>query len=264
MKSLFHLFLTVLSFASLQTIAPISASASDGILELNAACVVAGCFPGDTPSLPIQITSSGSYQLTSNLRTSSADQTIIVISSDNVTLDLGGFTIDGPNFCLNPRTSPCTRSGNGIGIEVTPGSEHITIRNGHINGTGASGIQFTGGPSLIHDLTVEHAGGDCIQVGFGAHVHGNSVRRCDGNGIRSSTYGNIHHNLANATSSSGFRSSGGGSLFADNVAYDNGDHGLDLTTSDGYRSNVLRANDNEEVSGGGNLGSNLCDFALCP
>ncbi len=70
-------------------------------------------------SLPYTITSSGSYYLTGNL--SSANHGII-IKSDDVTIDLMGYTLDG-NF-----------DGNGIWIDSNTvyGYERIVIQNGII------------------------------------------------------------------------------------------------------------------------------------
>ena len=43
-------------------------AAGEGALEINHACASGpGCFPGDTPNYPVEITQPGSYLVTSNL-----------------------------------------------------------------------------------------------------------------------------------------------------------------------------------------------------
>src|SRR5437764_5454572 len=57
------------------------------------------------------ITQPGSYKLSGNLQAKDTNTTPIVVTADNVTLDLNGFTISGTNVCTLPsRNSPvvCT------------------------------------------------------------------------------------------------------------------------------------------------------------
>ena len=70
-----------------------TALAADGVVEINQACALAGCFAGDAAGFPVSITSSGSYVLTSDLAPGATDA--ISIPADDVTVDLNGFTIAG-------------------------------------------------------------------------------------------------------------------------------------------------------------------------
>jgi len=54
---------------------------------------------GQAKTLPIVISKSGSYKLRSNIVVPDANTTAIEIRADNVTLDLGGFSILGPTSC---------------------------------------------------------------------------------------------------------------------------------------------------------------------
>src|SRR4051812_6036205 len=66
----------------------------------------------DTPGFPVTISAPGSYRLSSNLVVPDAATTAIQITADNVSLDLGGFSIIGPNTCT-PSPVHCTFSGGG-------------------------------------------------------------------------------------------------------------------------------------------------------
>lgn len=262
MKACSHITLLTLSM-----LLPSLAHADEGILEINAACANGdGCFSGDNAGLPVEINASGSYRLTSNLLTEDPDQTVIRIDADRITLDLNGFSIDGPNFCLDPISDPCSDSGVGIGIHATSTSSYVTIRNGHIAGTGNDGVRLRAGPGKVHDLTVEHSGEDGIQAGFAVNIHDNNVRRNKVHGINLTSSGNIRNNTATKNGQAGIQAEGSGdfvkAVISDNLATENGSEGLVLDPSVGYRSNVMRLNNggdtNPQVSGGIEIGPNVC------
>jgi len=62
--------------------------------------------PGDTPGLPLTISVAGSYRLTNNLVQPDAATKVLLVTANNVTIDLGGFEISGPFTC--PGTPPAT------------------------------------------------------------------------------------------------------------------------------------------------------------
>ena len=67
-----------------------SAFASDGVLEINQACVVqTGCFAGNIPGFPVTITVAESYRITGNLVNLTQSVNTIEIRSSLTTLDLG-------------------------------------------------------------------------------------------------------------------------------------------------------------------------------
>ncbi|MEK7952898.1 right-handed parallel beta-helix repeat-containing protein [Luteolibacter soli] len=82
-------------------------------------------------SLPITISAPGSYYFTKNLQHTGAGHAI-TITSNNVTLDLGGFTLSS------------TAAVSGRGIVVNGGLNNITIRNGNITGT--TTVSISGAP----------------------------------------------------------------------------------------------------------------------
>lgn len=127
--------------------------ADDGVFAINDVCAAFGCFPGDVAGYPVTITSSGSYQLTSNIDTVSTTVDVIQINSNNVTLDLNGFSIRGPRVCVGTNTTlVCSDGGmtaNGIS---SVGRFNIAIKNGMVKGYD-SGVALT---STGRNLTVSH------------------------------------------------------------------------------------------------------------
>lgn len=126
--------------------------ASDGRYEISEHCAVLGCFPGDSPGLPVTITQPGSYVLTSNLTTSDVDQTLIQISTHNVSVDLNGFSLVGPVSCTGS-PNECSASGSGNGITLSACSSQpcrgLHIRNGTIRGMGRSALGLYYGKGVI-------------------------------------------------------------------------------------------------------------------
>lgn len=138
---------------------PFPAPASDGVLEINQACATGpGCFEGDTGGLPVKISAAGSYRLTSDLSVATTlDPAVILISASDVSLDLGGFAIQGPNVCTGVPPS-CLFSTGVIGIRAEAGTFGTEIANGRVTGMGQQGILLGGAYSVIRDVTVAHNG----------------------------------------------------------------------------------------------------------
>lgn len=122
-------------------------------------------------SLPYTISTPGSYYVTSNLSTG-VNQNGIIVSADNVTIDLKGFTLIG---------------GGGISGEAiwTPAAQvNIVVRNGSLRSWPGSGVNFYDGNSS--QTIVENV--QSISNGFtGIAVrNGGRVIDCNtiGNGLR--------------------------------------------------------------------------------
>jgi hypothetical protein len=127
---------------------------SDGVLEINQACAVqTGCFAGDTPGFPVTISATNSYKLTSNL-TIAANVGAIAIDAVNVTLDLGGFSINGPNSCSGYPANSCTFPFGARGILATSTSYHAYVFNGVIQGVTGTGVELNGASSTVENLRV--------------------------------------------------------------------------------------------------------------
>ncbi len=119
--------------------------------------------PGDANSL-FRITQRGSYYLTGDI-TGVPGKFAITIASDNVTLDLGGFTLSG--------------GAMGVYVDAPPGAyrSNVTVRNGSITGCTSGGLnaKATDG-GVLADLTVQSCPGGGMSIGpFGR------MERCTAN-----------------------------------------------------------------------------------
>jgi hypothetical protein len=192
------------------------AFATDGVLEINQTCAVqTGCFEGDTAAYPVTITQPGSYRLTGSLSVSS-NQHGVVVSADDVTLDLGGFSIVSGGGTL-------LRSGVGVGD-----SQRVEIQNGSIRGFTQHGVDASG-VSVATRLVGLRATGNS-SLGFSLVGSASLVDQC----------------IATNNGSDGIRV-GPGSLVVDSVARENGGFGLRISGA-GYRSNVFTENNNGNLN----------------
>ncbi|MEY4916965.1 MAG: hypothetical protein RL616_878 [Verrucomicrobiota bacterium] len=139
-------------------------------------------------SAPFTISQPGSYYLTANVSVTTGHA--IIISTNNVTLDLCGFTISSTASSAN---------GYGVALTVPGGNLDVTICNGHIkggttnNGSGvfsgpgfSSGIDLPGGFTQncrVKDVSVS----GCLTYGiFLGTGDSSSVESCS---VRSTGYG---------------------------------------------------------------------------
>lgn len=260
-----------------------AALAADGALEIHQACVADGCFPGDGPGFPVEITEEGSYVLTSNLQVPDEHTTAIDSLVTSVHLDLGGFVISGVTQCV---AGTCAPIGNGTGVAIIG-----TVRNGTVRGMGRTGINASEG--LIEDVVSARNGLHGIVIGngvvrdsvaFGNHGAGilsessevvDCVARDNGATGINAFSGLIRSSVVR---SNGLRLDSAGVVVTvgtaeGNLIYSNRGPGLDLFAgSAAYGNNQLWNNnqaigpmvDNQVVGGGVQLGPNLCQGAPCP
>jgi hypothetical protein len=186
---------------------PGSAWAVDGVVDINQARALAGgVSPGDAAGFPVTISQAGSYRLTGNLTVPDADTTAISITADNVSVDLNGFTIQGPVACIGQPVTSCSPGGSGIGIDGG-GHSALTVRNGVIRGMGGAGAVLAVA-SRFENVTAESNGSHGISgVPSGSPgpkattVIGCIASRNGGVGI--SVTGGVHDSSAAFNSSTG-------------------------------------------------------------
>jgi hypothetical protein len=209
-----------------------SASAVDGVLEINQACAAgAGCFTGDTAGFPVQISSRGSYRLTGNLTPPNQNTNLFEITAAAVSLDLNGFTIAGTNNFTGPNGGSCSASGSGIGVHGS--ANDVVVANGDVRGMGSHGI----------DLGTASAGARVERV--------IAVDNC-GIGIRVPLTSSVHDSVALENGSHGIVG-GAGSRVSDCVAHRNGSEGIRSSADTGalaVEGSVSTTNGGDGIFGG--------------
>jgi hypothetical protein len=159
-----------------------SARAVDGVLQIDQDCAAGpGCFAGDTPGFPVSIVASGSYRLTSNLIAPNPNTTVVSITGSGVTLDLNGFMIRGMSSYGGAPTATCGNPGSGEGVTGTGGD--VVVSNGHVIGTGSTGVNLGGPNSRVERVSVEDCCGHGIAIGIGSLAQESVVTRNFLNGI---------------------------------------------------------------------------------
>jgi hypothetical protein len=216
--------MTVLALLVLALI-PFYAFAIDGQILINTSTVMAA------GGFPYTITEPGSYKLSGNLTVSTAANGID-INSDDVTLDLNGFTIScAIQACQIPY----------VGV-FSSGHLDITVKNGSVRGFG-NGVLLLGS-GLISDLKATGNFGTGIAVeGSGASdIGGFVITRCIAN---SNTFGGIaayQSTVSDSTANFNYEGlRGGQSAFFNNVANNNTAYGL-VTEADLYGGNNFQGN----------------------
>ncbi len=137
------------------------------------------------------IAEPGSYHLVGNI-SGEPGKDGIRISSGNVTLDLGGFSLTG-------------QVGSGHGIFVEPTLQHISIHGGTVTLWDGSGISA-----------------DNVR---GVRIHGLTARRNGGHGIQVNDNGLVADCIASENGSHGF-SLGGNTVLTRGIAEGNTDDGV--------------------------------------
>jgi hypothetical protein len=242
--------------------------AVDGVVLIDQNKALAGgVSPGDAPGFPVTISLAGSYRLAGNLTVPDANTNAIVIAHDNVTLDLNGFAILGPTDCSGG-LQPCANDGAGMGISTDTNRFNITIRNGTVQGMGGRGIFLLGNSHLVEYVHARSNGREGIFIfpstsgpgGGGSIAQHNTAHQNGSIGIIVDQ-GLVSHNTVDRNIE-GIRITGAGSA-SYNVVTDNVFDGLELGCCASYIGNVL-SNNSPSVTGGVNLGQNLCFNAACP
>ena len=124
----------LLLFPLLTLALALPALAVDGVLEINQTCALTGCFSGDAAGFPVTLSETGSYRLTGVLTLSDSDETGILVTADDVSIDLNGFGIQGPNQCTGGGAAGGSVGGGigstpypkpDVGIEIQSGTADI-------------------------------------------------------------------------------------------------------------------------------------------
>lgn len=284
---------------------PLPTMASDGRVELNQTCATAGgCVPGDAAGFPITLNSGGSYVLTCNLSVPNQNTNGIEINANDITIDFNGFTLAGPGT-VPISTHVCTLPGTGVGIlkPTASNGSGLTVKDGHIRGMGARGIEVDAALARIERMVLERNCGDGAYLGLGAVVTDTQARANGGNGIQVGTSGRVkdcsvdNNGLDGLTASNATIVTGsafttnvgmglnGNGLATGNTATGNFTYGIAMTMAmgnyvDGNGAlgllatagglNVAGPSGSSTIDTGGNLGTIACNaygggsIRLCP
>jgi hypothetical protein len=159
----------------------------------------------------VTISVSGSYKLSGNLTIPDANTDGIIITANDVTIDLNGFSIIGPTVCSrSPTVISCIPTGSGRGIANT-----FTLSGSLI------------GLSVMW-CTATNNFGDGIDLDRG------------GVGINNVARGNRGDGIASA----------GSITFSGNTATDNGGHGISVNCPSAVIGNTASGNSGGDISAG--------------
>lgn len=206
-------------FIGLMGLAFTSAALAQGQVIIDQNSAINGYVtPGDAPGFPVTLSFGGSYQLGSGI-SSLGSQLVFHITTDNVTLDLNGFTVTGPG---GTTCTPYTNTGYGNSCTVatvTPvirvTGKFVTIKNGFVSGNFyGGGIAFgpLGFDGTLQDLTAPlHS--LLVNVtanwnnGYGVHLQSgvieNLVARDNGNTGLFMDNGSVSRALVSANNATG-------------------------------------------------------------
>jgi hypothetical protein len=247
---------------------------SEGVLEINQTCAVqTGCFAGDSAGFPVTISQPGSYRLTSSLVRSNINLDGILVTSSDVTIDLGGFTIDGgcdPSVCS---------SGIGRGILVLGGRKEVRIRDGIIKHNAREGIKaadagaggivvedlsitanvgvgvWLGPTSIVEDVVAIGNGGNGINVGdHGAVTRSRAVQNA-GHGILTGVGSNVNDSTASLNGGRGIEALSSGVSISGNSIYQNFGGGINVGRGATVAGNTVESNSLYGITA--SLGSNI-------
>jgi hypothetical protein len=245
-----------------------AAEAADGVIEINQARALAGgVTPGDAPLFPVTLSERGSYRLTGNL-TSPIGTDAILITSPDVTLDLGGFDVRSTNVCRGYPITDCdVQFGDFMGIRAS--QQLVVVRNGGVQAMAGNCIWLAGPSSVVEHVRVAGCGTHGIVVGGAGRVAHSFSGGSFGNGIYLADRGGMAEgNESRGNRGNGIQATGGdlgGTLFA-NRTYDNGSAGIHVEGPVLVSRNVAAAN-----TGGSilfflfnrSLFDNLCNGSFC-
>lgn len=151
------------------------------------------------------------------------------------TLQVGGRTLNAinvsaPNVTIDLNGFSIIGPGAGVGVGINAGgASNVTVENGSVTNMGGSGIKV-GDNGVVRNVGV-------IGNGTGSGLGGRDGIDCTGSGCL----------VTGCTANS--------NLLGDGINF------LDGTS--GYANNIMNGN-SSPVSGGINMGGNVCNGALCP
>ncbi len=157
------------------------------------------------------ITQSGSYYLTADVVSTVAGEIGILVSADNVTIDLNGFAMIGAG------------GAGGAGIALNAAHTNLAVRNGTIRGWGGDGIDATSASnSQFQSLRLYGNAGGGLRSGAAAIVTGCNASQNGGDGFNIGNGCTVTGCLAEFNAGVGINITGNNSRIDENNAGSNG------------------------------------------
>ncbi len=221
-----------------------TASAIDGRFELNQLCAtVTGCVQGDPPGFPITLTLPGSagYVLTSELVVPDENTSAIVISANDVQVDMNGFRIVRAG-CENATTSCVAASGtgDGVGVDDFASRRGTSVTNGNVVGMGRYGL-FLGPQAHVTHVQARWNRLSGIAVNDSGLVHRVRSIENGSSGISVQSGSTVSESAAVENGGAGIFTSTGCHVVR-NVVWDNDEYGIRSTTGSVVRHNAVGEN----------------------
>jgi parallel beta-helix repeat protein len=205
-------------------------------------------------SVPYSIAQSGSYYLTQDVQSSGNG---ISIGVDNVTIDLMGFTLEGPGgtssgILLGAHTGVEIRNGTitefyrGIYGSTATKCRAIDLR---VMNNASDGIYMNGEANLVKDCTIWENGYRGIIAGSRSQVVDSIAYDNANTGIQGGWNMLVRGNTCYGNGNRGISVSGG-SLVTNNVSYGNSDNGIYASTGSQVTGNTAYDNVDDGIYGG--------------
>ena len=236
--------------------------------------------PISQADIPLTISTHGSYYLTEDV---TAAGTAITVSVDDVTIDLGGFALIGPEsginsgIYMNSRSNVEIRNGTvrefrfGIYEVSSSGQDHRVIDVRAMSNT-YHGIYLNGYGNLVKDCTASDNGDSAAGIVYGIYadnsctVTGNTASN-NGLSATGTVYGISAGTGSTVTGNTAYKNTGigiytsSGSTVTGNTAYENGSHGIYAGTGCTIIGNTARVNTGNGIDfdGLGTVADNTVD-----
>jgi parallel beta-helix repeat protein len=219
--------------------------------------------PIHASDLPLTITEPNSYYLVEGVTFASTATHAITIECNDVTIDLMGYTLKGPDsgtksgIYMNRRTNVEIRNGTirdfyyGIHEISTYGTQH-RVMNVRVMSNPYYGIRVVGVGHLIKDCTAAENGNIGIYAWYGSTVTGNTAYANGGNGIYGGEGNTVTGNTAYYNGVNGIYA-GSGSTVTGNTAYqnnlsDNSNYaGIQVNNGCLVKGNTVRLNNQNNI-----------------
>jgi hypothetical protein len=161
--------------------------ADNGRVEINQITVAAN------GGFPFTISTPGSYVLTSDLEVADASDAL-VIAVDDVSLDLNGFTIQGPHVCDSNSCAVGTSVGIKADVAQVANAARSSVVDGQVRGFGAACISL-GTDARVEGVGVSSCGRDGIAVSDRALLLSNRASGCGTFGLKMEAVASFSNNL---------------------------------------------------------------------